>query len=104
VIAALLASPLARLIAVGAISFVVGYGWGWLDYRQDVRVGQLKTEIVVLKHNLKVAEADARVAASNQADLVLMDAKIKELTNALSDKSRVCFDAPDTDRVRDLWD
>ncbi len=95
------AVALALLTGVGVI-----YAKGRLDARHAV-------ELRTLKDNIKTLEAAAererlaRVADTMQAKVDReeeegQEATIKELQDALQDRTRECFASPDADGLRDL--
>ena len=73
----------------------------WKDRSAEIR--QLKLERTSLQVQVKVLENDAVEAAVLKKALRDYDLKVKELSDALEDADRVCFDEPDARRVRDLF-
>ena len=85
------------IVSHAAVAFAT---WRHFDTAQQVR--ELTKERDQLQVQVRVAHDDT-VAASAMADALRdKDLKIKEVTDALRDANRICLDAPDGDRVRDL--
>jgi hypothetical protein len=96
-----LAAVLALLAAVGAI-----YAKGRLDARHAIELRTLKTQIKVLEDERareeRARKADAIQAKVDREEAALEDIEIQELIDALQDRARVCVDAGDADRMRDV--
>jgi hypothetical protein len=96
-----LAAVLALLAAVGAI-----YAKGRIDARHAIELRTLKTQIKVLEDERAREEAarkaDAIQAKVDREEAALEDIEIQELIDALQDRARVCVDAGDADRLRDV--
>ena len=85
------------------LAFLWGYLWAWSHYSEATTVAQLENEIRVLRAHIAAQGQDAALLIESKQKISELNLKIQEMQNALSEKSRVCFDAADTERLRNLW-
>lgn len=98
---------LTRLAIVAAVAlglFGSGYVWAWSHYSERETVRGLENEIRLLKAHVAAQEVDAALLKESKQQVAELNSRIQEMQDALSEKDRVCFDAPDTERLRQLWD
>ncbi|WP_198292757.1 hypothetical protein [Mesorhizobium sp. STM 4661] len=83
--------------------FLAGVGYGWVKFEKAAQVAALKQQVIGLQTNIAILEADSSQAVADAEVIVIFDKKTKEDRDALVHKDTVCFDGPDADRVRRLW-
>lgn len=98
-----LALGIVAALIVGSLSL---YAKGRIDARHAAEVSTLRTQIRVLEEERAREEAarkaDAAQAKTDREEADLQKLHAQELEDALSDRSRACFDPADADGLRNL--
>lgn len=98
-----LALGLVVAIALGGLAL---YGKGRIDARHAAETSLLRSQIKTLEDERAREEAarkaDAAQAKTDREEADLQKLHAQELEDALTDRNRSCFDAPDADGLRKL--
>lgn len=98
-----LALGIVAALIVGGLSL---YAKGRIDARHAVEVSTLRAQIKVFEEERAREEAarkaDTAQAKTDREEADLQKLHAQELEDALTDRNRSCFDAPDADGLRKL--